>query len=120
MSAVTILLVSAFVAIPLGLKYLFAFETRKLLAEYKERESDVLAMSAELRALKQESRVTRRALHQIEGQRRKAHARRTVAERRLTQWRSAGDLGPVAPVPASPVYPANQAESVRDATLVAA
>ena len=83
METKAVLLVAAFLAVPISIKYLLAFETRSMLEALKHREKEVRLLTAQLQALEQEYRVVQRATVQIQTQRRRAHTQRGMAEERL-------------------------------------
>jgi hypothetical protein len=83
METKAILLAAAFLAVPISIKYLLAFEARNMLDALKHREKEVRLLTAQLQALEQEHRVVQRATVQIQTQRRRAQTQRGMAEERL-------------------------------------
>ena len=83
METKAILLAAAFLAVPISVKYLLAFEVRNMLEILRNQEKEVRVLSAQLQALEQERRVVQRATAQIQTQRRRVQAQRSVAEERL-------------------------------------
>lgn len=83
METKAILLAATFLAIPIFVKYLLAFETRSMLEALKHREREVRLLTAQLQALEQEHRVVQRATVQVQTQRRRAQTQRGMAEERL-------------------------------------
>ena len=79
MSEVGFILLSAlFLAVPVSIKYLLAFQMRHMVTVLKRQEREVEQLAMYLEAIEQESLVTRRAMRQVEGQRRQAQARQPV------------------------------------------
>lgn len=88
MSEVGFILLSALLlAVPIGIKYLLAFQTRHLVGTLKRQEREVQLLAAQLEAIKQESMVTGRAVRQINSQHRQAQTRRETAEKELGRVR---------------------------------
>lgn len=93
MSAQVILLASLFLAVPITLKYLLAFETRNTVEQLKRQGGQVNALAARLTALDREHEVVGGAILQVREQSRWAETRtRMVGEellrvqsRRVTQ-----------------------------------
>ena len=85
MSTGTILLIALLLAIPISVKYLLAFEARNLLERLRDQEDEVKYLSAQWRALERERLVMRRAVNQVEGQRRQAQTRRGMVAEKLGQ-----------------------------------
>ena len=83
METKAVLLAAVFLAVPISIKYLLAFEVRSMLEALKDREREVRLLSAQLHALEQEHRVVQRATVQIQTQRRRAQTQRGMAEERL-------------------------------------
>jgi chromosome segregation ATPase len=97
MNEVVFILFSAlFLSIPLGVKYLLAFQTRHLLERLKKGEKEVQYLGAQLEALESEKVVLRRVLRQVERRRRQARSRLELTEERLERIRQA--LEPIDPV----------------------
>jgi len=88
MSVQAILLASLFLAIPISLKYLLAFETRDIVVQLKRQERQVNALAARLIALDREREVVGGALVQVREQSRWAETRTRLAEEDLVRVRS--------------------------------
>jgi len=88
MSAQVILLASLFLAVPISLKYLLAFETRNTVVQLKRQEGTVKALSARLIALDREHDVVSGAILQVHEQSRWAETRARMVEEELTRVRS--------------------------------
>lgn len=82
METTAILLAVVFLAVPISVKYLLAFEVRDMLETLKSQEKEVRVLTAQLRALEQERRVVERATAQVQTQRRRAQTQRSLAEER--------------------------------------
>ncbi len=88
MSEVGFILLSALLlGVPIGVKYLLAFQTRHLVDTLKRQERKVQLLSAQLEAIKQESIVTGRAVRQMNNQRCQAQTRRAMIEEELGRVR---------------------------------
>ena len=69
MSEVSFILISAFcLSVPLGVKYLIAFQTRHLLDDLKGREREIECLVAQAEALESQRMVMRRAVDQVGSQ----------------------------------------------------
>jgi hypothetical protein len=73
-----ILLAAFFLAIPVGIKYLLAFETRGLMKILYEQEGEVRYLEAQLESLERERLVVSRAMDQVKDQRRWVDVRRST------------------------------------------
>jgi hypothetical protein len=78
-----ILLSALFLAVPVSVKYLLAFQTRTLVEALRLREREVQLLVARLQATEQECRVVGRAVRHVAIQRRQAHDRRELMSERL-------------------------------------
>lgn len=88
MNEVAFILLSAFfLAIPVSIKYAIAFQTRGMLDQLRNQERMVHMLSLQLDAMESERTVVRRALAQVDTQRRQAQNRRLTQEDRLGQMR---------------------------------
>ena len=88
MNEVAFILLSAFfLAIPVSIKYAIAFQTRGMLDKLRNQERMVHLLSLQLDAMESERTVVRRALAQVDTQRRQAQNRRLTQEDRLGQMR---------------------------------
>jgi hypothetical protein len=87
-----ILLSALFLAIPVWIKYLLAFQARELIATLKRQEREVQILTAQLRATDREFVVVNRAFRQVETQHRHARTRREIAQDRLTRLRQGKSL----------------------------
>jgi len=88
MSEVGFILLSAFfLAIPVGVKYLLAFQTKILVETLKKQEREVQRLAAQLEVVEREKVVMGRAVRQVENQRRQAHTRRERVEEELERTR---------------------------------
>ena len=85
-----VVLAAGFLAIPVCVKYLLAFETRSLLENLKEQEEEVRYLSAQWRALERERQVLRRAVNQVANHHRQAQTRRGLIEERLEHLHRSG------------------------------
>jgi FtsZ-binding cell division protein ZapB len=83
METKAILLAAAILAVPISVKYLLAFEVRTMLDVLRQQEREVRLLTAQLRALEQEKATVRRAAAQVETQRRRARAQRSLVQERL-------------------------------------
>ena len=83
MSAEVILTTALFVAVPVTLKYVLAFEIRTQVARLKAGEREVAGLTNRLAALNQEQGNVRRALTQIQRQRSWAQTRRSLIAQEL-------------------------------------
>ena len=93
MSPIAFILVSAaLLSVPVTVKYCLALATRQLVESVRQRERDHRALAAQLEALEQECLITRRALRQVEGLRRQAEARRSLATDRLHHYQHAPNM----------------------------
>jgi hypothetical protein len=96
MSEVGFILLSAlFLAVPVSIKYLLAFQMRHMVTVLKRQEREVQQLAMYLEAIEHESLVTRRAVRQVEGQRRQAQARRELIEDKLDRVRKTAAEVPV-------------------------
>jgi len=96
MSEVGFILLSAlFLAVPVSIKYLLAFQMRHMVAVLKRQEREVQQMAAYLEAMENESLVTGRAVRQVENQRHQAQMRRELIEEKLEQVRRTATEVPV-------------------------
>jgi hypothetical protein len=85
MSEVSFILLSAlFLSVPLGIKYLIAFQTRHLLDDLKTREREVELLAAQAEALERQTVVMRRAVDQVGSQHRQVQARREMLEEKIS------------------------------------
>ena len=80
-----ILLASLLLAVPLSMKYVFAFEVRKMVAILKAKERQVARLTSRFTALERERGVVEGALLQVEDQRRWASTRRSLIEEELVR-----------------------------------
>ena len=80
-----ILLAGFFLAIPIGIKYLLAFETRGLMKVLCEQEGEVRYLEAQLESLERERLVVKRAMSQVNDQRRWVDIRRDSKAQELEQ-----------------------------------
>jgi chromosome segregation ATPase len=88
MSEVAFVLLSAFfLAIPVGTKYAISFQARDMLDHLREQERVVQMLSVQLEALESEKYVMRRAVTQVNNQRRQARSRRQGQAERLEYTR---------------------------------
>ena len=87
MSVQAILLASLFLAIPISLKYLLAFETRDIVVQLKRQERHVNALASRLIALEREREVVGGALLQVREQSRWAETRTRMVEEDLVRVR---------------------------------
>ena len=88
MSEATFILLSAvLLAVPVSVKYMLAFQMRKLVGEMKRREREVQRLRSRAEAAEQEVLVVGRAVRQIDTQRRHAHTRKAIVEDRLQRVR---------------------------------
>ena len=87
-----ILLSALLLAAPVGVKYLLAFKTRLLLAEFKSRERRVRQMRVHLEGMERECVVVGRALAQLDKQQRQARVRRALMEDKLHKYSSTVDF----------------------------
>ncbi len=88
MNEVAFILLSAFfLAIPVSIKYVIAFQARGMVDQLREQERMVHMLSLQLDAMESEKVVLRRALAQVGTQRRQAQNRRLTQEDRLGQMR---------------------------------
>ena len=86
MGVVTAILLAAFfLAIPIGIKYLLAFETRGLMKVFYEQEGEVRYLETQLESLERERLVVKRAMSQVHEQRRWVDIRRDSKARELEQ-----------------------------------
>ena len=90
MSTHIVIIAALFLAIPISIKYLLAFETRNLVESLKAQEKEVKFLSAQFQALEQERQVLRKAVNQIESQCRRARTRRSLVEEALGRMRHLG------------------------------
>ncbi len=79
------LIAALLLAVPILVKYLLAFQLRKLLDLLKARDRDVRALLARLQALRQEQLVVRKAKLRVEQQHQRVQVRRSLIEERLGQ-----------------------------------
>ncbi len=79
------LIAALLLAVPILVKYLLAFQLRKLLDLLKARDRDVRALLAQLQALRQEQLVVRKAKLRVEQQHQRVQVRRSLIEERLGQ-----------------------------------
>ena len=91
MDVSTVLIAAACLAIPISVKYLLAFEIRRLLDTLESQEKEMKTLSWQLQALERERRVVSQALHQVENQRLRAQTRRHLVQDRLEQMRRKGE-----------------------------
>ena len=85
MSEVSFILLSAlFLSVPLGIKYLIAFQTRHLLDDLKTREREVELLAVQAEALERQTVVMRRAVDQVGSQHRQVQARREMLEEKIS------------------------------------
>lgn len=82
-----VLLSALLLAVPVGIKYLLAFQTRHLVEILKRREREVQQLAAQFEAAEREGLVMSRAVRQVDGQRRQALARQERVGERLEQMR---------------------------------
>ena len=87
MTADVILTTALFIAVPVTLKYFLAFEIRTQVARLKTGEREVAGLSNRLAALNQEQDNVRRALTQVQRQRRWAQTRRSLIAQELGRIR---------------------------------
>ncbi len=80
-----IFLAAFFLAIPVGIKYLLAFETRGMMKILYEQEGEVRYLEAQLESLERERLVVSRALNQVKDQRRWVDVRRSSKVQELEQ-----------------------------------
>ena len=86
MSEVSFILISAFcLSVPLGVKYLIAFQTRHLLDDLKGREREVERLVSQAEALESQRMVMRRAVDQVGSQCRQAQIRGERLKEKITQ-----------------------------------
>ena len=81
----TIMLAAFFLAIPMGIKYLLAFETRGLMKILYDQEGEVRYLEAQLESLERERLVVSRAIDQVKDQRRWVSVRRSTKAEELEQ-----------------------------------
>jgi F0F1-type ATP synthase membrane subunit b/b' len=79
------LIAALLLALPILVKYLLAFQLRKLLELLKARDREVRALLAQLQALRQEALAVRQARRRVEQQHQRAQVRRSLIEERLGQ-----------------------------------
>jgi len=92
-----IFLAAFFLAIPVGIKYLLAFETRGLMKILYEQEGEVRYLEAQLESLEREQLVVKRAMNQVKDQRRWVDVRKSSKTQELEQMNgllAAGRLMP--------------------------
>ncbi|MBM3276844.1 MAG: hypothetical protein FJY95_02010 [Candidatus Handelsmanbacteria bacterium] len=85
MSTEVTLLAALLLAVPMLVKYLLAFQLRKLLDLLKARDREVRALLAQLQALRQEQLAVRKAKLRVEQQHQRVQVRRSLIEERLGQ-----------------------------------
>lgn len=85
MSTEITLIAALLLAAPILVKYLLAFQLRKLLDVLKARDREVRALLAQLQALRQEQLAVRKARMRMEQQHQRAQVRRSLIEERLGQ-----------------------------------
>ena len=86
-----VLLSAAFLIVPVVVKYTLAFQTRRWVYRLRQRERTVQRLGAQLEAVQSECVVVRRALRQIDLQRRQALGRKAALTERLA-WTEAGGV----------------------------
>ena len=93
MTTEMVFLCAFFTSIPICLRYFLAFRARSLIEEVQEKEKSVKFKLAELKAIKREREIVRKARAQIETQKRWAHTRlgRASEELELVRSRAAGE-----------------------------
>lgn len=106
MSAQHILFAALLLAVPISMKYVLAFEVRKMVAVLKANERQVARLTTRCAALDRERGVVAGALAQVEGQRRRFSTRRSLIEEELMlsqrprrpqpEWPEVADLPPTA------------------------
>lgn len=82
-----VLLSALLLAVPVGIKYLLAFQTRHLVVTLKRREREVQQLAVQLEAAERECLVVSRAVRQVDGQRRQALVRQERVGEKLEQAR---------------------------------
>ena len=97
-----IILSALFLAVPVSVKYLLAFQTRTLVEALKRREREVQLLVAQLQATEQESRVVGRVVRHVAIQRRQAHDRRELMSDRLDYVRRLATQAPAETAVATP------------------
>ena len=86
MSEVSFILISAFcLSVPLGVKYLIAFQTRHLLNDLKGQEREVERLVSQAEALESQGMVMRRAVDQVGSQYLQAQIRGERLKEKITQ-----------------------------------
>ncbi|MBI2503045.1 MAG: hypothetical protein HYW07_07400 [Candidatus Latescibacteria bacterium] len=88
MSTQITLIAALLLALPILVKYLLAFQLRRLLEALKAEDRQVRSLLAQLQALRQEQLVVRKARLRVEQQHQRAQVRRSLIEERLVQARS--------------------------------
>ena len=88
MSATLILTAGLLIAIPVAIKYFFAFEIRGLVEKLKTGEREVSGLHIRLVALQREQDVVRGAMQQIVEHRNWAEARRGILKAELSELKS--------------------------------
>lgn len=87
MSTEMVLLCALFTSMPICVRYFLAFKMRALMEEIQEKEQGVKLQLAELKAIKREREIVRKAKYQVDTQRRWARTRLEVASDELQQVR---------------------------------
>jgi DNA repair exonuclease SbcCD ATPase subunit len=87
MSTEMVFLCAFFTSIPICVRYLLAFKMRSLIEEIRQKEKRVKIKLAELKAIKRECEIVRKARAQVETQKRWAQTRLGRAHDELQQVR---------------------------------
>ena len=88
MSVEQILIAALLLAVPISMKYVLAFEVRKMVAILKANERHVARLTTRRAALGRERDVVASALAQVEGQGRRSRTRHSLIEEELSRIHS--------------------------------